>query len=143
MRIKETSRLITIFIIFLSCLGAFTLLVSYNLMEKQKNASIRLTLSLESIDKLIKGSDVLTTAIRNYAATGDKQYKNDFHMEVAVTRARDKAVMTLKEVGLLSSELEQIENAKANSDALISLENEAFSEADRGNFSCFGRGLSS
>ncbi len=57
---------------------------------------------------------------------GKSGFKNDFQIELAVTRGRDKAVLTLREVGILSAELDQIENAKANSDALVSLENEAF-----------------
>ena len=63
---------------------------------------------------------------------GKSGFKNDFQIELAVTRGRDKAVLTLREVGILSAELDQIENAKANSDALVSLENEAFAAADKG-----------
>ena len=63
---------------------------------------------------------------------GKSGFKNDFQIELAVTRGRDKAVLTLREAGILSAELDQIENAKANSDALVSLENEAFAAADKG-----------
>ncbi len=132
MRIKESSRLITAVIVFLSIVGTVLLLYSYNLMDKQKETNVRLRLALEAINELISGSDILTAAIRNYAATGDKQYKNDFQMEVAVSWSRDKAVVTLKSINLSPHELEQIENAKANSDALISLENEAIAAADNG-----------
>ena len=85
MRIKESSRLITAVIVFLSIVGTVLLLYSYNLMDKQKETNVRLRLALEAINELISGSDILTAAIRNYAATGDKQYKNDFQMEVAVS----------------------------------------------------------
>ncbi len=132
MRIKRISRFITVFIVILSVVGTVTLLYSYQLLNKQQETNTRLRRGLEAINDLLTGSDILTAAIRNYAATGDKQYKNDFQMEVAVTRTRDKAVTTLKEIDLLPAEIEQIENAKANSDALISLENEAMAAADHG-----------
>ena len=132
MRIKESSRIITIFIAILSCIGSAAMLYSYRLLDEQREISIRLLRATEAINKLIEGSDILTTAVRSYAATGEKQYKNDFQIELAVTRGRDKAVITLREVGVLAAELDQIENAKANSDALVSLENEAFAAADQG-----------
>ena len=132
MRIKESSRIITAFIVILSCIGAGSLLYSYHLLDAQRDTSIRLLRATEAINKLIDGSDVLTKAVRSYAATGEKQFKNDFQIELAVTRGRDMAVITLREVGILATELDQIENAKANSDALVSLENEAFAAADKG-----------
>ena len=132
MRIKESSRIITVFIIILSCIGSASMLHSYRLLDEQRDISIRLLRAAEAVDKLIEGSDTLTNAVRSYAATGEKKFKNDFQIELAVTRGRDKALLTLREVGILSAELDQIENAKANSDALISLENEAFSAADKG-----------
>ena len=132
MRIKESSRIITVFIIVLSCIGAASMLYSYRLLDMQRGISLRLVRATEAVDKLIEGSDILTNAVRSYAATAEKKFKNDFQIELAVTRGRDKAVITLREVGVLPSELDQIENAKANSDALVSLENEAFAAADKG-----------
>jgi len=49
-----------------------------------------------------------------------------------VTRGRDKALITLRGLNLAPAEIEQIETSKANSDALIPLENEAFDAVDRG-----------
>ncbi len=71
-------------------------------------------------------------AIRGYAATGNEQFKNDFQIELSVTRGRDKALITLRGLNLAPAEIEQIETSKANSDALIPLENEAFDAVDRG-----------
>ncbi len=132
MRIKDSSRLITICIIALSIIGMGSLFQSYYLLDRQKLISLRLHQSIKAIDALISGSDILTTAIRSYASTGEKKFKNDFQFELQVARSRDKALLTLKELGLLSTEIDQISNAKANSDALVSLEDQAFAAADRG-----------
>ena len=72
MRIKETSRLITLIILVLSVAGMVSLVYSYNLMDKQMDTDVRLRKAIEAINELTSGSDVLTAAIRNYAATGEK-----------------------------------------------------------------------
>ena len=113
-------------------IGIGSLLYSYRLIAQQEQTTTKLLMAGEAIDNLVYGSDVLTTAIRGYAATSDERYKNDFQVELSVTQARDKALIPLWEIGLLPTELDQIETSKANSDALIVLENEAFAAAGSG-----------
>lgn len=132
MRIQESSRIILLIITVLSCIGIGSLLHTNHLADQQGENSQRLMLATEAIDNLVRGSDILTTAIRSYATTGKEQFKNDFQIEVSVTRGRDKALIALRDFKLLPAELEQIETSKANSDALIPLENDAFQAADRG-----------
>ena len=78
MRIKESSRIITIFIVILSCIGSLSMLHYYRLLDEQRGISIRLLRAAEAVDKLIEGSDILTNAVRSYAATGEKKFNPDF-----------------------------------------------------------------
>ena len=132
MCIRDSSRLITICIIILSVTGIGSLFQSYRLLERHKLLSARLLQSDSSINAIISGSDILTAAIRSYASTGDKKFKNDFLFELQVSRSRDKAMITLEEIGLLSTELDQIRNARSNSDALVLLEEQVLAAADVG-----------
>ena len=86
MRIQESSRVITILICILACIGIGSMLYSYRLVSQQEQTITKLLMASEAIEKLVYGSDVLTTAIRGYAATSDKHYKNDFQVELSVTR---------------------------------------------------------
>ena len=132
MRIQESSRMILLVISILSCVSIGSLLYTNYLTDQQGENRQKQILAVEAIDNLVYGSDILTAAIRNYAATGNEQFKNDFQIEVSVTRGRDKALISLRNLNLLPAEVEQIETSKANSDALIPLENEAFQAADKG-----------
>ncbi len=134
MRVSDSSRYITVLVSILFCVGIGSLFYSYQLLGQQKASSQKLITANEAIEQLINGSDVLTSAIRSYAATGDPQFKSDFQIELSVTRARDKALITLRELQLRPAEIEQVETSKANSDALIPLENEAFAAAGAGDF---------
>ena len=86
MRIKESSRIITIFIVILSCIGSLSMLHSYRLLDEQRGISIRLLRAAEAVDKLIEGSDILTNAVRSYAATGEKKFNPDFPFPITTVR---------------------------------------------------------
>jgi methyl-accepting chemotaxis protein len=75
---------------------------------------------------LAKASDDLTNEARRYTIFGDKLHFNNYMKEVNETKTRDNVVSRLKELGAPKEELELIENAKKNSDALIQTETEAF-----------------
>lgn len=86
MRIQESSRMILLIISILSCIGIGSLLYTNYLTDQQQQIRQKQTLAVEAIDNLVRGSDILTAAIRNYAATGNEQFKSDFQIEVSVTR---------------------------------------------------------
>jgi two-component system, sensor histidine kinase and response regulator len=130
MKIKRTSRIVTLVVIILSLIGiVLAALARQNWIISQKNYESRRRMSAFS-DQLARGSDRLTNAVRAYAATGDKRYKKDFDEELKIDRNRDIAVAGLQKLGLTEQEQELIERAKRNSDKLVLLENQAFAAVE-------------
>jgi two-component system, sensor histidine kinase and response regulator len=130
MKIKRTSRIITLVVIILSLIAiAFAAVARHYWIVAQKNYESRRKMSGFS-DQLAAGSDRLTNAVRAYAATGDKRYKKDFEEELNIDRNRDIAVAGLQKLGLTEQEQELIERAKRNSDKLVLLENQAFAAVE-------------
>jgi methyl-accepting chemotaxis protein len=81
---------------------------------------------------LAAASDLLTNEARRYAVTGRKQHYDDYWREVKETKTRDRVVARLKELGAPKDELDLIEKAKANSDALIKTEDAAMEAVAKG-----------
>ena len=134
MKIKRTSRIITLVVIVLSLVAiGFALLARHYWIISQKNYEARRRMSAFS-DQLAAGSDTLTNAVRAYAATGEKRYYDQFQQELKVNRNRDIAVEGLQKLGLTNTELELISRAKRNSDKLVTLENQAFAAVENQDF---------
>jgi len=130
MKIKRTSRVITLVVIVLSLIAiTFAAVARHYWIVAQTNYESRRRMSAFS-DQLAKGSDRLTNAVRAYAATGDQRYKKEFDEELKIDRNRDIAVSGLQKLGLTEEEQELIERAKRNSDKLILLENQAFAAVE-------------
>jgi methyl-accepting chemotaxis protein len=72
-----------------------------------------------------EGSRLLTNEVRAFAVTGERRHLDRYWEEVEVTRSRDQAVARLEELGAPPEELQLIEQAAANSDALIETETRA------------------
>lgn len=75
--------------------------------------------------EIANASDYLTNQARQYVQFGDKQYLDNYWKEVNETKTRDKVVDRLKELNALPVELNYIEEAKKQSDALVKIEDEA------------------
>jgi two-component system sensor histidine kinase/response regulator len=130
MKIKRTSRIITVVVIFLSLIAVgFAAVARYYWIVSQQSYEARRKMSSYT-DRLATGSDRLTDAVRAYAATGEKHYYDAFQKELKVDRNRDIAVEGLLKLGLTERESELITQAKRNSDKLVSLENEAFAAVE-------------
>jgi signal transduction histidine kinase/DNA-binding response OmpR family regulator/HPt (histidine-containing phosphotransfer) domain-containing protein len=126
MRIQRNSQLITIAIIALSVLAiACALLTRYCLTIQERAYEDRRKM-FNLTEQLAGGSDHLTSAVRAYAATGERRYYDAFERELNIDRTRDVAVEGLRQLGLRSNELQLIQKAKRNSDNLVHLENQAF-----------------
>jgi len=97
---------------------------SYRIIQEQSYEDRRKMFNFT--EQLAGGSDRLTSAVRAYAATGERRFYEAFERELTVDRNRDIAVEGLRQLGLLPSELQLIEKAKHNSDNLVHLENQAF-----------------
>lgn len=132
MRINITSKLVTCLIFLFSCVSIGTTLYSYHLVSHRRESQKILIRAIRATNELITGSDTLTTAARAYAATGVERYRRDFQTELTVVRSRDHAMDELRRLGLTEAEMHRLTQAKRNSDALVSLENEAFRAAGAG-----------
>lgn len=134
MRITTSSKLITVAVFVLSGVSlGFTLSASHY-TDLRKDAQMQLIEAIRAAEMLAAGSDRLTNAVRAYAATGDQRYLAEFKTEERVTRSREIATERLRKLGILPDEMERIEEAKHNSDALIGLENRAFDAAGKGDY---------
>jgi len=74
---------------------------------------------------LAKASDFLTNEARAYAASGNQRHYDNYWREVKETKTRDRVVQRLKELGAPQAELDLIEEARQNSDALVRTEDGA------------------
>jgi signal transduction histidine kinase/DNA-binding response OmpR family regulator/HPt (histidine-containing phosphotransfer) domain-containing protein len=126
MRIQRTSQIITVAIVALSLLAIACAFVSrhYRIIEGQSYEKRRKMFNYT--EQLARGSDRLTSAVRAYAATGDRRHYDAFQRELNEDRNRDVAVEGLRQIGLTLQERELLDRAKRNSDNLVHLENQAF-----------------
>src|SRR5690606_31801099 len=68
---------------------------------------------------LAAASDYLTNEARRYVQFGAQRHLDNYWHEVNETKTRDRVVNRLRELGAPQGELDLIEQAKNNSDALI------------------------
>ncbi|GGA14724.1 hypothetical protein GCM10008018_69510 [Paenibacillus marchantiophytorum] len=125
MRISMILKLMCVIFLLLSVLNG----ISVYLLQKDVKQE-RLSLQRQSEFKqlgidLANASDYLTNEARRYVQFGEKEYFNNYWKEVNETKTRDHVVMKLKELNAPQAELDLIEKAKQNSDALIKTEDEA------------------
>ncbi|MBK9956849.1 MAG: response regulator [Rhodocyclaceae bacterium] len=132
MRINRANRLVTLTIVVLSLLSIGVTVVQGRKVAERHAAAEQWRVLLGAAHQLVHGSDTLTAAIRGYAATAEPGYWQAFQTELTVTRSRDQALDQLRTLGLTVEELALFETGKRNSDALVSLENEAAAAAGRG-----------
>ncbi|MDR3672457.1 MAG: ATP-binding protein [Holophaga sp.] len=135
MRLKNLSLFLTSAVIVLTAISLSTTLMYYNFSQARKSSSQSLIIAIRACERLREGSDILTSAVRAYAATGEERYKTAFQTELLQTRSRDQAMAELRTLGLTPDEVERFESAKRNSDALVvEVENHILAAADRKDF---------
>jgi methyl-accepting chemotaxis protein len=83
---------------------------------------------------LARASDYLTDEVRKYAQFGERVHYDNYWREVRETQTRDRVVARLRALGAPAEELQLIEQAKRNSDALIATEKQAMARTQRGRF---------
>jgi methyl-accepting chemotaxis protein len=82
---------------------------------------------------LAAASDFLTNEARRYSVFGDQRHYDAYWKEVKETKTRDRVVARLQALGAPQTELDLIEQAKQNSDALIATEDSAMKAVAAGN----------
>lgn len=83
---------------------------------------------------LANASDYLTDEARQYVQFGDKTHYDNYWREVNETKTRDHIVTRLQELNAPQGELDLIQEAKDNSDALVKSEDEAMKAVESGDF---------
>lgn len=126
MHIRAINKFVTTGLSALSALTLCSVLAALYFQSEQVRALEQQRESLKLANQLAAGSDLLTNAVRSFAATGEAKYEEAYLHEVNIDHSRDKAVQGLAALGTPGNELGLIEEAKRNSDDLINLENRAF-----------------
>lgn len=133
MHIRTINKVTTIGLSALSALTLCSVLAALYFQNEQVRSLEQQRESLKLANQLAQGSDLLTNAVRSFAATGEAKYEDAYNHEVNIDRSRDKAVQGLAALGTPGNELSLIEEAKRNSDDLINLENRSFDVGRAGN----------
>lgn len=84
-------------------------------------------------NKIMNASSYLTSEVRAYAVTGDKEHYNNYWNEVNNLKNRDIGVNKMKEIGITPEEQAKIDEMFALSNKLVPLEDAAMSNVDNGN----------
>ncbi len=109
--------------------------VLLNESEKRELLAIQRQVEFKQLGiDLADASDYLTNEVRHYVQFGERAHHDNFWREVGETRTRDRVVQRLKELGAPQAEIELIELAKRNSDALIAIEEAAMAAVEEGNY---------
>ena len=132
MRIDKFNQRVILGYGLLTALTMIAGLVGNHYLNVKTEASWRREESLRLADQLLAGSKTLTSNVRAFAATGDVRYRDAFINEQTVVRSRDKAVEGLSRLNITDGEIALIDEAKRNSDQLISLEKRAFLAGESG-----------
>ncbi|MDQ1910413.1 methyl-accepting chemotaxis protein [Paenibacillus sp. GD4] len=134
MKISKWLKIVGVIFSFLAVLSigsAFMLRTNYILVLEavQRQAEFK-QLGFD----LANASDYLTNEARAYVQFGDKKHYDNYWKEVNDTKTRDKVVSRLKELNAPQEELDLIDKAKKNSDALVKTEEAAMKAVQEGNF---------
>ena len=121
MRIRHTSRFITVVIFLLCSIGMGTTLLNYHYLEQRRQAFDTQNASIRAIRDLQLSNEKLVRYIRAYAATGDQQQLKFYHYDLVVGKTGEQALTRLRELGVTAEELAIFAQAKRGSDELVAL----------------------
>ncbi|MET3292277.1 methyl-accepting chemotaxis protein [Brevibacillus fluminis] len=131
MRISAMLKAIAcVFVSVIIIIVACVLLLNSSYEKERATLSRQSELKQLGID-LANASDYLTEQARRYAVSGKKQYVDNYWREVNETKTRDRIVERLKELQTPQNELDLIEQAKQNSDSLVSIEDAAMKAVEQ------------
>lgn len=125
MRISKFLKLSAAIFLILSVLVGTSVYYLNTCFKKEREATSKQEESKQLGIDLVNASDYLTNESRIYVQFGEKIHYDNYWREINETKTRDKVVRRLKELNAPKSELDLIEKAKENSDALIKTEDAA------------------
>ena len=105
------------------CIASSVLLIS------GKDAQIGVT---NALNQFRVASRTLTLAIQSYAVTGEEQFLNQYHTEVAIDQNREKAIAILETYDIKDYEWEKLEEISGMSNNLIAYEDAAIAAVAAG-----------
>jgi len=83
---------------------------------------------------LVSASDLLTNEVRKYVQFGNKTNYDNYWKEVNETKTMEKIINRLKQLDISQEELDLIEQAVRNSDALVEVEQAAMDAVANNDF---------
>ncbi|MGH6914496.1 MAG: methyl-accepting chemotaxis protein, partial [Geminicoccales bacterium] len=125
MRISLITRLSYFVTVGLSAATGLCLWLADGSLDAERLAGGRRAEFRQLGRELAGASDYLTHEVRRYTVFGDKKHHDNYWREVKETRTRDRVVARLRALNAPPAELDLIEAAKAKSDALIKVEEQA------------------
>lgn len=132
MRASLATKLSSMVAIGLAAITGASLWLADASIESERRAVARQAEFKQLGDDLAAGSDLLTNEARRYTIFGEKKHYDAYWREVNQTKTRDRVVQRLTQLGAPKAELDLIEKAKANSDALIKIEEAAMAAVQKG-----------
>lgn len=132
MRASLATKLSSMVAIGLAAVTGASLWIADASIESERQAVARQAEFKQLGADLAAGSDLLTNEARRYTIFGEKKHYDAYWREVNQTKTRDRVVQRLTQLGAPKAELDLIEKAKANSDALIKTEEAAMAAVQKG-----------
>ncbi|HAP12616.1 MAG TPA: methyl-accepting chemotaxis protein, partial [Afipia sp.] len=132
MRASLATKLSSMAAIGLAAVTGASLWIADASIESERQAVARQAEFKQLGADLAAGSDLLTNEARRYTIFGETKHYDAYWREVNQTKTRDRVVQRLTQLGAPKAELDLIEKAKANSDALIKTEEAAMAAVQKG-----------
>lgn len=134
MKISAMIKLTGVIVLFISVLILGIVYMLNNSVQERETAIERQIEFKQLAEALHSSSDYLTNEVRSYVQFGNAEHYDNYWREVNETKTRDNVVIRLQELNTPQELLELIEEAKANSDTLISLEEQAMKAVEEKDF---------
>ncbi len=132
MKISKILKIMGFIFVILIVLTTMSLhYLNQNFKEERLYVKRQIEFKQLGID-LKNSSDYLTDQARRYVQFGEKEFYDNYWKEVNEIKTRDNVVSRLQELGAPKEELDLIEQAKNNSDALITTEDTAMKAVKKG-----------
>ena len=132
MRISSASKYITLIVFTLSSISIVTNLLASDSLEKRRLTSEALIQAVDAVALFAKADTALTDAVQSFAATGNERYFKAYDTELNETKTIEHSMEMLRAAGALPEEFALVENAKADSDALVDIEMKTFEAGRKG-----------
>lgn len=125
---KEITKKVIVFLI----IGAAAIVISFifnSMVNKQFSNQVAL---IQHTNEYRLASKRLTYDVQSFAASGKKEYNDDYHKELEVDKNRDSALKEMNRIGIHQNEKDILGKIADLSNNLVPLEVEAISLASEG-----------